>query len=122
MTRVPSIGQPPIGQPSDEPIDASAGQPDLVARIRAVDGVTDVYSPRSTVVRIPGLIAAAAGADGDRMAEVAVTVRDGMPLVAARIATASQDNTPDAARRVADALIANTPDDARISIQIARIH
>jgi hypothetical protein len=97
-------------------------QPDLVARIRAVDGVTDVYSPRSVVARIPGLIAAAAGAADDRMAEVAVTVRDGMPLVAARIATSSEDSTPDAARRVADALLANTPEDARVSIQIARIH
>lgn len=97
-------------------------QPDLVARVRAVDGVTDVYSPRSAVARIPGLIAAAAGAADDRMAEVAVTVRDGMPLVAARIATSSEDRTPDAARRVADALLANTPEDARVSIQIARIH
>lgn len=103
-----------------EPI--SDDQPDLVARVRAVDGVTDVYSPRSAVTRIPGLIAAAAGKADDRMAEVAVTLRDGVPLVAARIATASQDSTPDAARRVADALLANTPDDARISIQIARIH
>lgn len=97
-------------------------QSDLVARIRAVDGVTDVYSPRSAISRIPGLIAAAAGKADDRMAEVAVTVRDGMPLVAARIATASHDRTPDAARRVADALLANTPADAQISIQIARIH
>ncbi|WP_065569814.1 hypothetical protein [Microbacterium oleivorans] len=95
---------------------------DLVARIRAVDGVTDVYSPRSAISRVPGLIAAAAGAADDRMAEVAVTVRDGMPMVAARIATASHDNTPDAARRVADALLANTPDGAQVSIQIARIH
>lgn len=100
----------------------SENQPDLVARVRAVDGVTDVYSPRSTISRIPGLIAAAAGRADDRMAEVAVTVRDGVPLVAARIATASQDSTPDAARRVADALLANTPEDAQISIQIARIH
>ncbi|AZS44685.1 hypothetical protein BWL13_02279 [Microbacterium oleivorans] len=113
MTGLPSIHES-AGTPED--------QPDLVARIRAVDGVTDVYSPRSAIARIPGLIAAAAGADGDRVAEVAVTVRDGMPLVAARIATASHDNTPAAARRVADALLANTPGDAQISIQIARIH
>ncbi|WP_413354200.1 hypothetical protein [Microbacterium sp. 1P06AB] len=108
-------------RPADNP-DGQADQLDLVARVRAVDGVTDVYSPRSAISRVPGLIAAAAGAADDRMAEIAVTVRDGTPLVAARIATASHDNTPAAARRVADALLTNTPEDAQISIQIARIH
>ncbi|WP_248171806.1 MULTISPECIES: hypothetical protein [unclassified Microbacterium] len=97
-------------------------QSDLVARIRAVDGVTDVYSPRSAIARIPGLIAAAAGAADDRLAEVAVSMRDGVPAVAARIATSAEDSTPAAARRVADALLANTPPDAVVSIQIARIH
>lgn len=97
-------------------------QGDLVARIRAVDGVTDVYSPRSVAARIPGLIAAAAGAADDRLAEVAVSLRDGRPAVAARIATSSEDSTPAAARRVADALLDNTPPDAVVTVQIARIH
>jgi hypothetical protein len=97
-------------------------QPDLVARIRAVDGVTDVYSPRAAIARIPGLIAAAAGTADDRLAEVAVSIRDGVPAVAARIATSSEDSTPAAARRVADALLDNSPADAIVSIQIARIH
>lgn len=97
-------------------------QPDLVARVRAVDGVTDVYSPHSALTRIPGLIAAATGSSDDRLAEVAVSIRDGVPVVAARIATSIADNAADSARRVADALLANTPPDARVTIQIARIH
>lgn len=101
---------------------APGEQPDLVARVRAVDGVTDVYSPRTALARIPGLVAAAAGASEDRLAEVTVSVRDGEPVVAARIATSSSDSTADSARRVADALLASTPPDARIVIQVARIH
>ncbi|WP_405373103.1 MULTISPECIES: hypothetical protein [unclassified Microbacterium] len=100
----------------------SGDQTDLVARIRAVDGVTDVYSPRAVVAQIPGLIAVAAGASEDRLAEVAVSMRDGRPSVAARVATSTADKTPAAARRVADALLANTPADAHISVQVARIH
>ncbi|WP_439592951.1 hypothetical protein [Microbacterium sp.] len=97
-------------------------QSDLVARVRAVDGVTDVYSPHSTLTRIPGLIASATGASDDRLAEIAVSIRDGAPVVAARIATSIVDSTADSARRVADALLANTPADATITIQVARIH
>lgn len=95
---------------------------DLVARVLAVDGVTDVYSPHSALTRIPGLIAAAAGSSDDRLAEIAVSIRDGVPVVAARIATSLADSTADAARRVADALLAGTPPDAAITIQVARIH
>lgn len=96
--------------------------PDLVARVRAVDGVTEVYSPRAAITRIPGMIAAAAGASGDRFAEVTVSVQDGMPVVAARIATSLSDSTAESARRVADTLLASTPPDATITIQVARIH
>jgi hypothetical protein len=97
-------------------------QDDLVARVRAVDGVTDVYSPHSTLTRIPGLIAAAVGTSDDRLAEIAVSLKDGVPVVAARIATSLADRTTDSARRVADALLAQTPPDAVITIQVARIH
>ncbi len=95
---------------------------DLVARVRAVDGVTDVYSPHSALARIPGLIAAARGTADERTAEVAVSIRDGVPVVAARVATSIDDSTADSARRVADALLASTPPDATITIQVARIH
>lgn len=95
---------------------------DLVARVRAVDGVTDVYSPHSALTRIPGLIAAAAGTSDDRLAEIAVSIRDGVPVVATRIATSLADSTAESARRVADALLANTPPDAQITVQVARIH
>lgn len=101
---------------SDVPAD------DLVARVRAVDGVTDVYSPHSALTRIPGLIAAARGTSDARSAEVAVSIGDGAPVVAARVATSIDDSTADSARRVADALLASTPPDARITIQVARIH
>lgn len=95
---------------------------DLVARVRAVDGVTEVYSPRSALARLPGAVAAAVGASDDRLADVVVSVRDGIPVVAARIATSVVDSTADAARRVADTLLLNTPADAAVTIQVARIH
>lgn len=101
---------------------SSDEQLDLVARVRAVDGVTDVYSPHSALTRIPGLFAAATGTSDDRLAEVAVSIRDGVPVVAARIATSLADSTADSARRVADALLAHTPGDTAITIQVARIH
>lgn len=100
---------------------ASAPGADLTARVRAVDGVTDVYSPRSAVVRLTGVIAAVGRSD-HREAEIAVSVRDGVPVVAARIATAASDDTPQAARRAADVLLEHSPPDATVTIQIARIH
>lgn len=94
---------------------------DLAARIRAVDGVTDVYAFPVGLARISGLVGAATGTSDDASADIAVTVRDGVPTVAARIAASVVDSAPEAARRVADVLLAGTPEDARITIQIARI-
>ena len=96
---------------------------DLITRVRAVDGVSDIYTPRAAIAQIPGLIAAAAGTATDGpSAEILVTVKDDVPTVAARIATSRQDSTPDTARRVADTLLAHTPEGTRITLQIARIH
>ena len=96
--------------------------PDFVTRIRAVDGVTDVFSYPVGLARVPGVIAAATGAAEDRTTDLAVTVRDGVPTLATRIATSAGDRAPDAARRVADALLDLTPPNVRIAIQVARIH
>jgi hypothetical protein len=95
---------------------------DLVARVSAVDGVTDIYPARSALAQIPGLIAAATGASGDAVADVFVGVKDGVPTVAARVATDAADSTTAAARRVADVLLDQTPPQTRIAIQVARIH
>lgn len=95
---------------------------DLVARVRAVDGVVDVYSSRSALARISGAIAAATGASDDRTAEVAIAMRDGRPAVDVRVATSASDSTPDAARRVADLLLGSIPEEQTVEIQIARIH
>jgi hypothetical protein len=94
---------------------------DLVAQVRAVDGVTDIYSARPALAQIPGLIAAATGASGDSVADIVVAVKDGVPTVAARVATAIADSTPAAARRIAEVLLEQTPPQTRIAIQVARI-
>ena len=96
---------------------------ELVTRVRAVDGVTDIYTAQPAVARLPGLIAAAAGRSPDGPAtEITVASHDGTTEVAARIATSMQDDTVETARRVADTLLAHTPLDAQVTLQIARIH
>ncbi|MEV8273534.1 hypothetical protein [Microbacterium sp. NPDC077184] len=92
----------------------------LVSRVRAVDGVVDVYG--SPLQQLSGILAAATGRSGERQADVAVSMRDGIPRVAARIATDPEYDTPETARRVADVLAENSPEDATITVQIARIH
>lgn len=104
--------------------DAEPGETsDLITRVRAVDGVSDIYTPRAAVAQLPGIIAAAAGmaADGPT-AEILVAVKDDIPTVAARIATSRLDSTPETARRVADTLLSATPEGTRITLQIARVH
>lgn len=96
---------------------------ELVTRVRAVDGVTDIYAPAPTAARLPALIAAAAGISPDGPAsEIVVTSTDDETTVAARIATSSQDDTVETARRVADTILAQTPLDAHVTVQVARIH
>ncbi|UOQ59400.1 hypothetical protein MUN76_10075 [Leucobacter rhizosphaerae] len=96
---------------------------ELVTRVLAVDGVTDIYAPAPTAARLPELIAAATGISPDGPAsEIVVTSTGGDTTVAARIATSSQDNTVETARRVADTILARTPLDAHVTVQVARIH
>lgn len=99
-----------------------APDPELITRVRAIDGVADVYSPRSTLARVGGAVLAAAAGSEELGAEIAVGTSDGMTTVAARIATSSLDETPSTARRVADVLRDSTPPDSAIVIQVARIH
>ena len=96
---------------------------ELVTRVRAVDGVTDMYAPRPSLSQLPGRLAAAAGISPDGPAsEIVVTAQDGITTVAARIATSLHDDTVETARRVADTLLTNTPLETSVTVQVARIH
>lgn len=100
------------------------GEPaDLARHVRTIPGVTNVFTPRPLLARLPEVIAAASATDAEGpVADVLVTTdRDEVTTVSTRIATSVDDSSVDTARRVADTLLAHTPDTARIQLQIARI-
>lgn len=103
--------------------DQDAVAAELTDRVRRVDGVSDVYSPRPAVAQVPGILAAAAGfTDGAPEAEIVVDERGETPSVLARIATDAAADGVATARRVAEVLVAHTPPGTQVSVEVARIH
>lgn len=97
---------------------------ELTARVRAVDGVADIFTPIGNVAHIPKVVTALVAGEPQRLSTVAVSNGDTSVSVTARIGTHHNASTPDTACDVADVLLesigANT--DAIIHVQVVRIH
>ena len=96
---------------------------DLARHVRTVPGVTNIFTARPLLARLPEVVAAASAKDSNGpVADILVSTEpDGTSVVSTRIATSTDDSSVATARRVADTLLAHTPDTTRIQLQIARI-
>lgn len=90
--------------------------------VRAVAGVTDVYSPRPALAQVADMATAALRGAPVPPPEVVVEAADDAVSVSTRIAVDRAASAADVARGVADALLGQLPAGATVSVDVGRIN